>query len=742
MAGPIEHSSATVAGLDAAVHIERDRWGIPHVRASSLRDLFFGQGYATASDRAWHLEWDRRRATGTLAAATGHAAHAVSDAFARRARLVDVTAAGYGALSADERLALDAHAAGVNAAFERMAPPAELRLLGIDLPHWQPADAVAVFQIRHVLFATWQTKLWRARVLATLGPQAVARFNREGSRGDTPVIVPAGVREAVGELAAAALFDDDGVLSALAGLHPLGLQLSGSNGWVVSGQRTRRGHPLVAGDPHRSFEVPNVYYQIRLSCPAEAVEAAGFSFPGVPGIQHFGQNRDVAWGVTNAMADYQDLYVERLPEALTDRRREVVDVAGAAPLEVDCLLTRHGPVVVGGVEHGVGVALASTGLQDPAGSLRALVPLLRARSVDELDRTLSAWVEPLNNWVMADRHGSIRYRTTGKVPRRPRVNQWLPVPGWVAEFDWTGTIADADLPRQGDPAIGAIVTANQRVTTRDHPHPLGSDCYGPARAQRIWDRLGERRDLVVDDLRAIMGDTVNVAGARFAARSGHPLLAGWDGSMDAGSAPAALYGLARDRLVRRVAARLPEALQANPFAAWEPPATALAAAQRVDQAIDGWLAADDPSVLRGGSWDDEMAAALAEAEQELSDRFGDPSTWRWGALHQVTPLHPLRHALGDAVRPVSGPIGGASGCVMATNQVGGLTTDALTGSVARYVFDPVDPSASGWIVPLGASGDPASPHFADQTERYGAVELVPVVSAAASVLELRPTAGG
>ena len=745
MIRPMDPRSIALDGIDATVVIDRDRFGIPHVRASSLRDLFFGQGFATAADRGWHLEWDLRRAAGTLAAVTGQPAHVISDAFARRARLLDVAQRGYDQLSDDERLPLDAQAAGINAYLELgTIPPPELVQLGIEASRWRGADAVAVFQIRHVLFATWQTKLWRARVVASLGPEAVARFNREGSWGDTPVIVPAGVRTAVGELEAAGLLrEDPAVTQALAEMAPLGLALSGSNCWVVGGSRTAHGKPLLAGDPHRAFEVPNVYYQLRLSCPEADIDAAGFSFPGVPGVQHFGQNAHLAWGVTNAMADYQDLYVERLDNPAVERREETIEVAGGPATTVECLLTRHGPIVVGGTEQGVGLALASTGMVDPAGSLRLLLPLLRARSVAELDGALSQWVEPLNNWVLADGAGSIGYRTAGKVPIRPTINSWLPVPGWDTAYDWSGLIPDAELPRQRNPDVDTIVTANQRITTRDYPHLLGSDCYGASRAQRIWDRLGQRTGLTGEDMAAIHGDTISTAGLHFAALSGHPWLAGWDGAMDRDSAAAALYAVARDRLVRRISAGLDPALLTNPFAAWEPAATALPATQRVDNALDGWLAANDVTMLSSeATWAAAAAQALEEATTELSARFGaDPGGWSWGGLHELTPLHALRQLMGDWVRPTSGPISGASGCVMATNQTGGMGPQALSGSTARYLWDLADRQGSGWVVPLGASGDPTSAHFRDQSAAYAAVELVSVFAVAASSQRLEPVTG-
>ena len=430
-----------VDGLDGTVTIRRDALGIPHVGASSVHDLFFGQGFATAQDRLWQLEWDRRRALGRSAELIGSPANVVNDGFNRRARLGDYARAGYDGLDTDTQSVLDAHAAGVNA-FQATttARPVEFQALGCPDEAWEGWHAVAIFLIRHVTFATWQTKLWNARVLAALGPDAVPRFRSEGRTGDTPLIVPPGARAAVGALVDAGLFGGDAADEILAGLEPLGLQQSGSNAWAVHGSRTTSGLPLIAGDPHRPFEVPNVYYQVHLTGPG--IDAAGFSFPGVPGIQHFAQTPHVAWAVTNATADYQDLFIERLPEAALDTHTETIVVRDGSDVEVECTLTAHGPVVLGSTAHGVGVALASTGLFEAGGSLRTILPLLTARSVDEHDALLVDWVEPANNFVLADTAGHIAYRTAGRLPLRHPLNTVLPVPGWDPAFHWSGFLPD------------------------------------------------------------------------------------------------------------------------------------------------------------------------------------------------------------------------------------------------------------------------------------------------------------
>jgi penicillin amidase len=315
---------------------------------------------------------------------------------------------------------------------------------------------------------------------------------------------------------------------------------------------------------------------------------------------------------------------------------------------------------------------------------------------------------------MADAGGHIAYRTAGRIPLRSEINQWLPVPGWVTDHDWTGFIPDDDLPRAHDPAVGAIVTANQRVTERSYPYTLGIDAYPGHRAERIWDRLGHAVELTAADLAAIHVDVVSSSARRLADRV-EGQLGGWDGEMRDDSVHAALYAVARDELVREVTAGLPAALLANPFAAWEPPATAFPPALRVANAIDNWIANDDTTFLPSAwnDWAEAFGAALERAVPLVAART-------WGELHRFTPLR-----LGSSARLDLGGVAGGAGCVMATNQISGVSLNALVGSTARYVWDLADRARSGWVVPHGASGDDRSPHAGDQFELWRTGRLLP-----------------
>ena len=298
-----------VTGVQAPVTVYRDRWGIPHIRADNVADLFFAQGYATAQDRLFQIEYDRLRVEGRVASVVGAAA-LDWDRFARRARLATSARAGFAALDRDTRSVLDAYASGVNAFLATCAArPVELQALGHEPTPWEPWHPVGVFLVRHVLFASLGVKLFRARAVALLGPQALEWFRQEGpTASPRTLIVPP---LAVETLRALPLAEWAGELDALTAL-PDALGAAGSNSWALSGSRTASGLPMLAGDPHRMLEVPNVYAQVHLAC--REFDVVGLAFPGVPGVPHFGQTRHLAWCVTNAQADYQDLFVERFRE--------------------------------------------------------------------------------------------------------------------------------------------------------------------------------------------------------------------------------------------------------------------------------------------------------------------------------------------------------------------------------------------------------------------------------------------
>ncbi len=734
-------------GLEGPVEIVRDRLGVPHVRAGSTHDAFFAQGFVHAQDRLWQMDYDRRRAQGRWAAWAGPVG-VEQDRLMRRLRLARSAEADYAAFDPETRAMFDAYAAGVNAFIETTDRlPVEYRLVGAAPEPWRPWDSCAVYKVRHVLMGVWAQKLWRARQLETVGPETFQKL-RAGGAVPGPLVVPPGAEYAPAPADAA-----PAGAAATVGLWEWG---GGSNNWALHGRRTASGLPLLAGDPHRAPEVPNVYYQNQVACPE--FDAIGYSFAGLPGFPHFGHNARVAWCITHAGTDYQDLYIERFAPGdptryeyrgewlPAERARETIEVRGVAPVEIDVTATRHGPIVAGDPAAGHAVALRYTATEGPNGGFAAFLPMLRAATVDELDAAMRPWVDPGNNFLMADRDGAIGYLLRGEVPLRPPANGLLPVPGWTGEGEWRGAIPFAELPRARDPETGFIATANNRIVGNDYPHYLATDWAPPYRAERINTRLAALTEARVPDMAAIHADRVSLPARAFVrllervrpaddrSAAAREILLAWDGVMERDAVAPTLYAAWREQTVALLLetpalaplARIPPAEEPLPLRVYP-------VAARLRPHLLALMVNDDRALLPPGEdWPALLARALARAVAWLESALGpEMGEWRWGRLHRTAHRHTLAATfpdLADLLNPPAVALGGDGDTPQAAAYpgLGGAGFTIVNTAVARYVFDLADWDRSGWIVPLGASGHPGSPHYADQLQSWADLRLQPM----------------
>lgn len=725
------------------VRIVRDVDGIAHVRAADLAGAFRGQGHAATKDRLWQMEFDRRKALGRLAEIIGPAA-ASSDRHHRRLGLARFAASQHDGLHARTREMLAAYADGVNEALRGLdALPPELDLLDAPPPEpWEPWHSIAVFEVRHLWMGTAEIKLWRTALADTIGPEATARLwpTLDG------VTIDAASAAARADAERADVLGDAARLFAELGGGDGGG--GGSNNLVLAGTRTATGRPIMAGDPHRAVDVPNVYWQNHVTWPDGDV--IGLSFPGVPGFPHFGHNTEVAWSITHGMADDQDLFVERLRRRAggveyrrgadwqeAEVRTEHIAVAGGPTETVECVTTGNGPVVAGDPTTGIGLVMRWTATAGPDTTYDCLLPQMTARSVDELDRALRDWIVPCNNVLLADTGGSIRYRFRGRLAIRGAANRWGVVDGTDHSSAWTGFVADDALRRVPDPDRGYLVTANNPIG--DGPY-VSHDWAHPARADRLDALLGAGDGWTAADVLGVLGDTHSVVAERLATRLVHvaahtdveraaaDALISWDHRMDAASAAAAVYAATRSELVMLLADRLGSG---DVGAVGDVGYTAAQRARALQLRVG--FVVDDADVVP----DDLVTDAFRRGVARLVDQLGDDvETWRWGELHRAGFHHPLAllrpDLAGRLTMPDAVPLGGDNECVWASGSIP-PSLRATTGPVARYVMDVGDWDASGWIVPHGVHGDPRSPHFTDQLDDWADVGLRPMRFSAAVV---------
>ncbi len=716
--------------MAVATTIIRDTDGIAHIRADDEAEAFRGQGFAATQDRLWQMEFDRRKALGRLAEVIGPSAVS-ADRYHLRLGIARAARADHAVASTRTQAMFAAYARGVNDALAALpALPPEFGLLDAPPPSpWEPWHAIAVFKVRHLWMGTAEVKLWRSAVASIVGSTTAARLwpSLPGVHIDPDVVDGVTTMDLDAAVAETARVLDD--------LETLGAGSAASNNFVLSGSRTASGMPIMAGDPHRAIDLPNVYWQNHVSWPDTgdgAADVIGLSFPGVPGFPHFGHNADVAWSITHGMADDQDLFLERLDraDAVVGRRTETIPVAGSDDETVECLETANGPIVAGGPDVGVGVAMRWTATAAPDTTYDCLVPQMLARSADDLDTAFASWVVPCNNVLIADRSGDIAYRFRGRLAVRPDANGWTIVDGADGAHAWTAFVDDAELTRIRNPSTGVLLTANNPIG--DGPY-VSHDWAHPARANRLTELLAHGDSWTADDALSVLGDTHSAVAASFARRitsltvrsaaerAAQVAVTAWDHHMDASSAAAVVYAATRAELVRLVSAHL--AIHRAPVV--DGFGYTLGQAMRAVHLRVGFLIDDHDLVP-----DELVAEAFRSAVHALVQHLGtDPSAWRWGALHTAGFHHPLAALRPDLAtslpRPAAVELGGDNESIWAAGTTP-PSMRSVTSPVARYVFDLSDWDRSGWIVPHGVHGDPTNPHHDDQLDRWAAVELAPM----------------
>ncbi|MGR3425054.1 MAG: penicillin acylase family protein [Sagittula sp.] len=734
----IEAERLSLPGLDASAELIRDQWGIPHLKASNTSDLFVLNGYIHAQDRMWQMEAALRRGIGRLAEWTGPSALA-ADKLARQLGAEAAAKRDYAALTAETKAMLQSYAEGVNAWIDAGGTAPEYKLLGETPIRWEPWFSVAVMRQRGILMGSVWFKLWRAAALGTVGAEAVPLL-RYDDNGPERFIVPQGPE---GQRLTATLEELAPAIEALSGFGPEDGTVGGSNNWAVSGARTATGMPLVAGDPHRQYEIPGIYTQLHMTGPD--FDAIGFTVPGVPAFPHFCHTENVAWCVTHTFADLHDLYVEEFSDGgasyrteggteATVTREETIKVRGAPSETIACVETRHGPVIAGDPASGKALALKSAQLFDTDRSLDCLVPMMTAGSLSEFYDNCKGWGVIDHNVVGADKGGHIGVLIRALVPERDRINGWLPIPGWTGEHEWRGYIPFERMPRELDPEAGYITTANNRPVPEDHPDYMTTDCHPTTRASRLADRIERLSDMTAGDMQDFLRDTDSAPAREITARivaAGDGSLVGtlktWDGRMDPGLTAPTIYYLVRQEMTRILARRSGlEKAQTHVAAS---PAPGIPALNQLWWTLPNLLRADDTTLLDGATWDDVIREALATVSA------GEQPA-PWGAAHVPVFLHPLAQVFpGDpgVAPPTSDPTGGDGDCVLATGGFPGSGTRSVYGPVARYIFDLADWDNSRWVVMHGNSGHADSPHYSDQNPLWARGEMVPMAYSPAAV---------
>ncbi len=808
MRGPLPQTSGdlSVSGLHAQVEVLRDDWGIPHIYASDLHDLFFAQGYVQAQDRWWQMEFFRHTGSGSIEELTGKTDSVFgTDVFIRTVGWRRTAEDEVRKMTDDERLTLNSFAEGVNAYITKRSPDdlaMEYRLLGvtgvnISIQPWTSVDSLVWGKVMAWnLTDSTGYKYARQSLNKALGEGMWQDFTPPFPYdSDRPTILypedlPISDASASAQPAVVSAPNDAPVSDVLAGnVRPGEFAFSGdtgigSNDWVATGSMTASGTPLLANDPHLGIQMPSIWYEIGLHCLPVTdqcpLDVVGFALSPAPGVI-IGHNANIAWGVTNAEADVQDLYLIKVnPDNplqyewngawrnMTVASETLNFGDGAAPITLQVRETHLGPVIndnqidkqtgeLKGFNNDDPMVLRWTG-SDPGLLFNAVLKLDEASNWTEFRDALRDWDIPSQNFVYADVQGNIGYQMPGRIPIRPAGKDGLTPTLATSDADvWQGYVPFDDLPRIFNPARDYIVTANQAIVPMQYydqlAQKLGSDAnylfsydwaYGE-RAQRITELLKQNAPNTIESYQHIQGDNRNMNAALIvpylanlqispgSVAEARDYLLGWDFSMDMNSGQAALFAEFDARLLHDLFDdQLPKDVRADNHELWS-------VVKLLDQPDNVWWDdAGTPDTVE--TRDDILLRAFTEAVNATAAAMGNnPAEWQWGTLHTATFVSNPLGASGISLienlvnrGPVA--VNGGTDSVNATGwdpSSGDFTTRSLPSM--RMIVDVANFDDSVTMHTTGQSGHPSSPHYSDMINSWRTIQYHPMLWSRQSV---------
>lgn len=735
-------------GLSSSVEIIRDRWGVPHIYAGSPHDLFFAQGFVHAQDRLWQMELNRRTATGRLSELFGPVA-LDTDRAVRTFGFHRLGAADWSNADGDTRDTLQAYAEGVNAYLQSPSArmPVEFTLLGHRPEPWKPEESMAfsrvmIWQLSHA----WYGEIIRAQLIEAVGEAHAAELEIHYPGGN-PVALPKGIE-----------FNRLGPDGRLTGVHgPFLDRGKGSNSWTVAGNRSVTGKPFLCNDMHLQLMLPSLWYESHLVSPPYHV--SGVSLPGMPLIL-VGHNARIAWGMTLAFTDCEDLFVEEFDPQNPRRYRfgsewreaeiipEAVRVKGKPEAHTEqVVVTHHGPVISDVVGYPAKRLSVNSMALRPCPAVKGWMLLDRAGGWDEFVEAMRCIEAPQLNVAYADVDGNTGYWVTGRVPVRAKGRGMVPAPGWTGEYEWIGEVPFDEMPHALNPEKDILVTTNQRIVGDDYPYYLGNVWMNGYRARRILEVLEAKQKLSTEDFRALHVDFTCLPGREFVERLaglttddpdvqiGLETLRAWDGKLTADSVGGTIYEVTRYTLVRNLlepglgkelTTRLmgqgfnPVLLGSHEFYGHD----TVAMLRMLDDPTSWW-------VTQTGGREAVLRLSLKQAVAWLRRELGpEVSGWKWGRIHRVIFAHAMgiQKPLDQVFNRGPLPIGGDTDtpCQTAIAPEDPYDNKAWAPSF-RQIVDLGDLSRSVVIHPPGQSGHIGSRHYDDLADLWIKGEYIPML---------------
>jgi penicillin amidase len=737
----ISEENLAIPGLLKPVKVVYDEMGIPHIFAENDHDLYLAQGYITAKDRLWQMEFQTHFAGGRISEIVGEKGLA-SDQFQRRMGSVYGAEQSFEGMKQDPqaKVALEAYSDGINAYIASLSDrdlPLEYKLLNYKPEPWTPIKSALFLKNMSFVLASGTDDLKMTNILRQYGrevaedlfpnyPFEESPIIPTGSPVDfKPVPIPAAPKDFIGLGSAMQTPEKDPNI--------------GSNNWAVSGNKTVSGMPILANDPHLTLSLPSIWYQVQLVAPG--VNVYGSTMPGTPNVIT-GFNKNIAWGVTNVGSDVLDWYQVKFKDAnkleywhdgqwkKTKLRIETFKIKGGKDFVDTVFFTHHGPVVYLSHEKPfksnipVGHALRWIA-HEKSQELTTFYRLNRAKNYTDYTEALRYYSAPAQNFVFASNEGDIALWVNGKFPLKSKLQGKYLMDGTDAAADWKGFIPQAHNPHVKNPARGFVSSANQFSTDPSYPYYLGWQYAPSERGRRINERLTAMQKVTIDSLRGLQNDNYNIR-----ARKLLPLLLRSMKSKEK----------ALDVVKNWNLQNAPESIGATIFETWVLNLQSFLWDDEFDSnekipmnrpAIDRTIHLIEHEA-QARWWDNVKTKNVKESMDQIIEtsfkatldtlvkKHGPMGPeWAW-AKHKQTGVRHLIPGM-DALSRLHIPIGGGGSIVNAATT--------KTGPSWRFIVElskTGNPKGYG-IYPGGQSGNPGSSHYDDLIDTWAKGELKPLL---------------
>ena len=744
----VQKSSLKIVGLKNKVEVLRDQWGVNHIYAQNEHDLFFTQGYCAAKDRIFQFEVWRRQATGTTAEILG---------IGELKRDIGTRLFKYrGDLKKDlEKYhprgvsIINDYVKGVNAFIKEVNQdpsrlPIEFKILNIQPKEW---TAEVVISRHQGLLGNITQELNIARAIAKVGEAKVkdivwfhpkepnltldTSINAALLEKDILGLYNAYRKELVFQKVGSLDQADDLVMQNSSfpekDLFLQSQEMEGSNNWIVAGNKSASGFPLLANDPHRKIALPSLRYMVHLVAPGWNVIGAGE--PVIPGVS-IGHNEYGAWGLTIFETDGEDLYVYDLNKnnlnqywhngKWIDMRsiQDSIQVKNSTTVQVEHKYSIHGPICFIDSANHKAYAVKAAWMEPGGAPYLASLRIDQAKDWESFREACAYSHLPGENMIWADKKGNIGWQAVGIVPIRKNFSGYVPVPG-DGRYEWEGYLPIKERPHLLNPRDGFFATANQNVTPANYTRwdAIGYTWADPYRGDRINKVLSANKKIDLATMGALQTDYFSIPASKLVPILQNIVLSdstlvkardyfkNWNFILDKNSIPAGIY-VAWEKEIAALCTNQFIPASVKKYISFQ----VSSIVQRIESPVDffGDQAIEKRDLL--------LKKALSNAIQSLNNKLGaNMEDWTYGQAKykHIELVHPLaslakkefksQFIIGPLPRGGNGQTPGSTGS--ADNQVSGASF--------RLLVDTKDWDKALMINSPGQSGDPASPFFSN-----------------------------